>query len=398
MKTFKFRRSLFLILLISFVANSQIKPNISNTKTISSNPQPLLFLINGNVYELAADAADAFLATNIQSLNVIKSEDGIARYGEKARNGVVEIITKNIGKKDLQRIIALKGTKFEPIKNKKKFIIKGAIKDCDQNLISGATVVNLNSKNEVQTDAGGNFEIEVTNGALLEFFQIGFKPQRYFIENKKAIALFLKSQIDIDNSRNNIRVLKPIIYLYPELQTAISLKINFKGNIQTTFPKYEKSWEVEAFPDGKIYDIKTSRFYQSLFWDGEINLESAHYIYDRGFVVFRDNLANFLIEKLEQIGLNNNETNDFVQFWLPILEKNEFNFIHFLTNEKYDAISTNEITPTSDTNIRVFMEFFKTNSLHNVKPQFFLKTNRKGFTLVEWGGSDVSSKVAQNLN
>lgn len=101
-------------------------------------------------------------------------------------------------------------------------------------------------------------------------------------------------------------------------------------------------------------------------------------------------MTEFLIQKLELIGLNNHETNDFIQFWLPILEKNELNFIHFYVNEDYDIFSKNIINPVPETLIRVFMEFYKIDSKSYIAEQNFKKTIRKGFTLVEWGGSDVS--------
>ena len=68
-----------------------------------------------------------------------------------------------------------------------------------------------------------------------------------------------------------------------------------------------------------------------------------HYNYPSGFVVSKNDLTHFLIEKLENIGLNNWETNEFVQFWLSILEKNETNFIHFYVNADYDVISKNNV-------------------------------------------------------
>ena len=65
-----------------------------------------------------------------------------------------------------------------------------------------------------------------------------------------------------------------------------------------------------------------------------------------------------MIEKLENIGLNNWETNVFVQFWLSILENNETNFIHFYVNANYDVISKNNVFPKPDTSLRIFIEFY----------------------------------------
>ena len=42
------------------------------------------------------------------------------------------------------------------------------------------------------------------------------------------------------------------------------------------------------------------------------------------------------------------------------------------------------------------MEFFGLNQFKSVPEQKLQKTERKGFTLVEWGGTDVSQKIKKN--
>jgi hypothetical protein len=93
------------------------------------------------------------------------------------------------------------------------------------------------------------------------------------------------------------------------------------------------------------------------------------------------------------LGLNTTETNEFLQFWLPILENNEINFIHFYVNNDYEVISKNNIFPVPDTSIRIFMEFYNLDNPIEIIPQNLEKTERKGFTIVEWGGSDVSEQI-----
>ena len=53
---------------------------------------------------------------------------------------------------------------------------------------------------------------------------------------------FLKQKPTVNNG--NIIIRKPIIYLYPEKETAIDLKFDFVGKLATTFPKYDKNWSV----------------------------------------------------------------------------------------------------------------------------------------------------------
>lgn len=96
------------------------------------------------------------------------------------------------------------------------------------------------------------------------------------------------------------------------------------------------------------------------------------------------------------MGLNTTETNEFVQYWLPILEKNQTNFVHFLVNNGYSTISKNIVNPEPDTSIRIFMEFYGLNQKTGIIPQDLPRTTRKGFTLVEWGGSDVSNAIKKD--
>ncbi|MDY3740523.1 MAG: hypothetical protein SO022_08700 [Selenomonadaceae bacterium] len=47
-------------------------------------------------------------------------------------------------------------------------------------------------------------------------------------------------------------------------------------------------------------------------------------------------------------------------------------------------------TPVPDTSIRVFMAWKKSADKVDIKPQQLDKIERKGFTLVEWGGGEVT--------
>jgi GH25 family lysozyme M1 (1,4-beta-N-acetylmuramidase) len=52
---------------------------------------------------------------------------------------------------------------------------------------------------------------------------------------------------------------KPIIYLYPNQKQNIKIKLNYKGEIIADYPEYDdeiKGWEVEAYPDGKVIDLR----------------------------------------------------------------------------------------------------------------------------------------------
>lgn len=360
--------------------------------TFKAQNKEALIVIDGKIANL--QILEKIDAKKIASINVLKGVQAAAIYGKEAINGVIEAKTKGLSKKEINLLFYIYGSEFKINSNSKNIKITGDIFDCEDVVLPNITVTNLNSKETFKTDILGKFIINVRQNDVLEFSELGFISQRYLVANKTKIKIILKAQPVTNNPKaGEIMVKKPVIYLYPTQKTDIVFSFSFNGQLQTTFPKYEKNWDVTAYPNGQIFDKKSKRFYNSLFWDGNITLPKEHYDYKDGFVVSKDNLTTFLIEKLEFIGLNNSETNDFVQYWLPILEKNENNFIRFYVNEDYDVFSSNNVIPKPETSIRVFMEFYKSDKFLNIPKQRLTKTQRKGFTIVEWGGSDVSIPV-----
>ena len=185
---------------------------------------------------------------------------------------------------------------------------------------------------------------------------------------------------------------KPAIYLYPKITQEIKVKLDFKGKIGNTYPEYKDRWTVKAEPDGKLLNKDDKRNYSYLFWDGIYNFLKTHYDYKTGFIVKRTEVVDFLQNKLSLMGLNNTEINDFIVYWLPLLNKNETNLIHFWVNDNIDNSAVMNIEPKPDTEIVVFMEFKKADNKQTIPEQILPKTERKGFTVVEWGGSEIGGE------
>ena len=108
--------------------------------------------------------------------------------------------------------------------------------------------------------------------------------------------------------------------------------------------------------------------------------------FKEGFYVTKDNAINFLEEKLSIIGLNYKERNEFIMYWLPILEKNKKSLVYFeLTNSRqnYNRLIIN---PKPDSLLRVAIHVKKVNQKTSIKEEKLPRFERKGFTAVEWGG------------
>ena len=71
--------------------------------------------------------------------------------------------------------------------------------------------------------------------------------------------------LPFNGGKRDIIAYKPIIYLYPEDEIEISVRLGKKENITCSYPKYENEWNVIASPDGTLIDTKTGRNASSLF-------------------------------------------------------------------------------------------------------------------------------------
>jgi len=208
---------------------------------------------------------------------------------------------------------------------------------------------------------------------------------------------------------------KPVVYLYPSAPTKVNVK--FLANIQLTtdIPKYVQSlgWNVLAKPDGELSDLQTQytncdifnsphagseyakeacdkNIYPYLYWSG--NRIGAQYPkLENGWIVEKKDLNNFLNAKLDEIGFNQKEKSDMLEYWTPYLNKKQGNYfrISFLQTRDMNQLAPMQITPTPNKVFRIFLDWDNYNSKPNtdIKPQILDRlTNRDGFTVVEWGG------------
>ncbi len=190
---------------------------------------------------------------------------------------------------------------------------------------------------------------------------------------------------------------KPAIYLYPKKEMDINVHLKFAGKIQTTYPLYLNGWNVIASPNGKLFNKNDRRNYSYLFWDGSYTFPKSHYKFTEGFTVKKEDYIPFLESKLQLIGLNETETNDFIVYWLPRL--NNFDYCQMRFNINDDIFGTAQINtnPSFDSQIRVFMEFKGFNGAFTEASPLMMQSlpalKRIGFTLVEWGGSEMESTL-----
>ncbi len=236
------------------------------------------------------------------------------------------------------------------------------------------------------TDWDGNFTIKnVPPGEYtLSITYAGYDKIETTLTIKKSSNYTLEAML----SQHQSYIEKPVIYLYPSQKQEITVKINYQGQLVHTYPAYpERGWKVIAEPDGTLWDEKGQEYY-ALFWEG---LPKQPIIPKEGFIVPGNETAPFLEEKLAYLGLNRREANEFILYWLPRMENSPYNLIHF-SGIEYEKSASLNITPKPETIIRVMMltQPLKSKIDFPLQDITSLKINRKGFTVVEWGGSVVN--------
>ena len=177
-------------------------------------------------------------------------------------------------------------------------------------------------------------------------------------------------------------LLKPIIYLYTITETQVNVKLWTPENLSHTYPKYmwEKWRNVIAQPNGDLEDIDTWRKLYALYREWKSDNETN---FDEWFVVAWKDIVPFLEEKLATLWLNEREAEEFIVYWLPQMEGNEWNLIRFETKAEQDENMPLNITPTPDTVIRVMMDWKVIDEPIDIPEQQLSTPERTGFTVVE---------------
>ena len=167
-------------------------------------------------------------------------------------------------------------------------------------------------------------------------------------------------------------VKKPIIYIYPIEKMDVEVPFGNPQYLSCTYPKYKNGWSVTADVDGTLVDKNTEKNLYALYWEGKevpknINLKE-------GFCVKGKDTATFLEEKLSLLGLSDKEAEEFIIYWLPKMEENNYNL---------------EITTKPGNLIRVMMDWKGLDEKIEVQEQNLETPIREGYTVVEWGGTEI---------
>ena len=199
--------------------------------------------------------------------------------------------------------------------------------------------------------------------------------------NKSIGELWEREQTECEDT---LTYYKPVIYLYPEEETEVTVTLDYSGRLTCTYPRYDNDWTVTAAPDGTLTDTN-GQTYNYLYWEGETYTQ---YDLSKGLCVKGEDTAAFLENSLAKLGLNRREANEFIVFWLPMMEQNPYNIISF-QSDIYTESAKLTVAPAPDTVIRVFMAWQASDEFAPLETQALSAPEREGFTVIEWGGTEV---------
>ena len=357
-------------------------PNFSN----NPNPEPTAPIVQPTApqhpqanYQILEGTSDSHIPDNFSDNEVfITSTDELAQYLiEYPEIKLTDATSKVVTKLGYTHILEKFNPQFFELHNiaiKTHLVLSGHTEYCVQNVLQNENSVIVKVNNYLY-DWG---DVDAMPSPELEFI--------FIVLDKEITA----AKYDIEEIKDNIHmteehamhVAKPVIYLYPENEMNINVKLD-ENKLTCVYPKYNNGWNVLAKPNGDLLDLNTGRSQYCLYYESVGDYQMTN----EGFVIKGESAAVFLEEKLAILGLNEREANEFIIYWLPILEANEYNYIRFATEEEIEANMSLNITPAPDSVIRVVMVFKGLDAPIAVEEQILTTPERTGFTVVEWGGT-----------
>ena len=262
--------------------------------------------------------------------------------------------------------------------------------------VASGVISNLDRSSNTKTNAQGAFSLVISSRDTAIFFyhpdfaeivcwNYDFKSGHHVIMNFVTSEKMPEGMMIMEE--------KPVVYLYSESDLSVNLKYSNFNDFTFTYPAYTQTgWNIEI----KNEQLSVGgQNYPYLFWEGTSNhLDFIRS--DNGVVadfINTDSTVSYLENSLGILGLNSTESTDFITYWGPRIKQYPFSQIQFLVDEQYDQeIGQLELTVKPDAKRRVYLLFTGYHSQQlkpELLPQQLSSFERKGFTVVEWGGSEL---------
>jgi hypothetical protein len=178
----------------------------------------------------------------------------------------------------------------------------------------------------------------------------------------------------------DLPVRKPAIYIYPEEDAyfEVCLVLNNGTVLTKSEPEYGSGWNVFVETSGRIDHRYDYLFYEAALPDVP-TLSS-------GWCIPRDDLASELPALLIQIGLNETEIEDLMEYWLGYLTDCGYYSIYPIFDHSLDDMVELHVTPQPGAVLRFWLFFEGRDDLESLPPPQLPGFSRAATTVIEWGG------------
>ena len=181
---------------------------------------------------------------------------------------------------------------------------------------------------------------------------------------------------------------KPAIYIYPKKEINVEVKLKIKGQLMTVIPDYNDGWRMHVKPNGqmKVIGGNTQISYDYIYYDNTVDKIIKP---KEGWNIHKKDLLKWHKKFLTDIGLNESEKKEYLEYWIPRLENEidgDYILINNLSKDYIDEYMELNITPKPEHIYRLLVLYrngFKNMEIKNPEVETF---ERKGYYVVEWGG------------
>jgi len=242
---------------------------------------------------------------------------------------------------------------------------------------------------ETTTNADGEFELK------------GIKTGNYVVAAEKVLdpgaqfPLYVAAESDAffcdglstiqveDLILRDIMVEKPAVYIYPEQSGRFEVELAFGKNtfLTASEPDYGEGWDVSVDESGRIDATWDYLFY-------EIAMRGAPMIKE-GWCLSWSELPQGLELLTKDMGLNEAERDDFLDYWMSRLPRRSYYEILPVFGNDLDAWVELKVTPAPDAVLRFWLFFRGNNRTVELTAPRIHEFERTGTTVVEWGGAVI---------
>jgi PKD repeat protein len=174
-------------------------------------------------------------------------------------------------------------------------------------------------------------------------------------------------------------VYKPNIYLYPKENTNLCVSLDFPkgGTVVKSIPEYKNAWCVQVQTNGKIDNNYDYLFYES----AQPNI----WQHEKGWCIAQENLQQFFTNDMQKRGFAQNEIDDFITYWIPLLNQTAYYTIYPQEKQTIDQVISLEFSKQPDVIYRLFYVLEAATEQKLLAEPQSSHFERNGFTAVEWG-------------